>query len=323
MSEKSAPYFQKAIVESAPFTIPFKKFAEAIVLSDYFAELLSCGEGDIACLRTKTADEIAQAQFKSRSKIASLKFLEEFEPWGPWVDGDEIKMEPVEAYEKGKFFDKPLIIGTTSEETRIYIYEAWKKRVTTPEYALVVATVSPTHVVEILYEYPPDDPTDERDNLALLATDFVFVCSTRHVTRAALKKNTTDVWLYLYDHAFSFPGWEPHFNFCQGHVCHGSDMPLVFQTASYAGFQFTQEELILSDDLITYFTNFAKSGNPNSPGVGKHSRPTKRQEQIVNWPNYNSDNGWPLMRFMTPNSKLDPDFNAPYCDFWDRVGYKA
>ena len=37
----------------------------------------------------------------------------------------------------------------------------------------------------------------------------------------------------------------------------------VFHTASLGGYKFTADEVVLSDTLIRYWTNFARYGNPN------------------------------------------------------------
>ena len=40
----------------------------------------------------------------------------------------------------------------------------------------------------------------------------------------------------------------------------------MFHTATLGGFHYTPDELVLSDTLINYWTNFARYGNPNGKG---------------------------------------------------------
>ena len=47
------------------------------------------------------------------------------------------------------------------------------------------------------------------------------------------------------------------------------ELPYVFHTATLGGFHYTPDELVLSDTLINYWTNFAHYGNPN--GIVEHS----------------------------------------------------
>ncbi len=81
------PYFKNAIIQSSPMSIPFRAFDEMILLYVYFADFLNCAARDIDCLRNKTSDEIVVAQYKAEALVASLKLLEFFEPWLPYVDG--------------------------------------------------------------------------------------------------------------------------------------------------------------------------------------------------------------------------------------------
>ncbi len=47
---------------------------------------------------------------------------------------------------------------------------------------------------------------------------------------------------------------------------HAVELPYVFHTATLGGFHYTPDELVLSDTLINYWTNFARYGNPNGKG---------------------------------------------------------
>jgi hypothetical protein len=49
--------------------------------------------------------------------------------------------------------------------------------------------------------------------------------------------------VYVYSHAFSFIEAWGHLTFCAGHVCHGSDLPLLFQIANLYNFAMTSDEL--------------------------------------------------------------------------------
>lgn len=306
----SAPLFQRIIIESSPLAIPYKRFPEAIVLGALFAELVGCAPRDVPCLRSKSTQDIVYAQYLARSKVSSLKLLELFEPWGPFVDGQLIEAEPLPMIQAGRFSSKEIMIGTTSEETVLYIYSAWNASVDDVEYGEVVLATYPTHAVKIMYMYPPAYPRDERDTMVKLSTDLVFACSTRNATRNILKKMDS-TYLYVWDHAFSFPGWGPIF-FCEGRVCHGSEIVYLFQTQWQGNFTFTANEQVLSEQLQIYWTNFAKSGNPNQPTV-----------QQLQWPKYSKDEDWPNLWFKTPSSAVDTDYHGPFCDFWDNVGYAA
>ena len=44
---------------------------------------------------------------------------------------------------------------------------------------------------------------------------------------------------------------------------HGVELPFVFHSASLGGFNYTPEELQLSDNMVHYWTNFTHYGDPN------------------------------------------------------------
>lgn len=54
----------------------------------------------------------------SGSKIVNpFRFLEVFETWGPYIDGDVIKEQAVTAFQKGHWQkEKPLLLGKTQRE---------------------------------------------------------------------------------------------------------------------------------------------------------------------------------------------------------------
>ncbi|XP_045194483.2 cAMP-regulated D2 protein-like [Mercenaria mercenaria] len=181
---KANGLFRNAIVESAPFDIRYKTKEEVLLLGDFIAEFVNCTGADITCLRTRSAADIALAEHEVRSVITSPFLLELFEPIGPWIDGDEVKMEPIDSAHKGQFQNIPILMGTLSEETRIFVYEAWKKPLRLQTYLGIVLLADPKKSLQILDKYPPNKSTDCRDTLQELATDLIFTCTARNVTQS-------------------------------------------------------------------------------------------------------------------------------------------
>lgn len=309
MKTESSQYFRRAIIQSAPFSLPFRSRDEAIFLGDLLAEELKCKTNDLECMKQKTADEVATAQKNIRNEPTSLKLLEFFQPWGPYVDGDIVPLEPLIAIKNTTFFDKPILIGTVTEETRIYIYTAWKTPLSVRQYIEVLVATFLLDAEEVLLQYPSSSSEDQRDTLVQLGTDFLFTCSTRNYTRNILDKGNTNIYHYIYNHAFSFPGWG-QFKYCDGHVCHGSELPFLFQTKG--NFTITPDEGVLSEALLYYWTNFIKNGNPNM-GHGVD----------LTWPPYLQETDWNYMLFETPKRFIGSHYRSDQCLFWDKIGYKA
>ncbi len=75
---------------------------------------------------------------------------------------------------------------------------------------------------------------------------------------------------------------------------HSDKIEYVFGTLdSRKGYAWRPEDYKLSELIQTYWTNFAKTGNPNSDG-------------LPNWPTYNAKDGWLVMHFGQPSS-AQPD----------------
>ena len=313
MSEKSEGLFRNAIMESAPLDIPLKSRIEALYLAAIIRKLLGCQGNDyMTCLRSKTDGEIADAQLKSRDDVTSLKILEFFEPLGPFVDGVEIKQEPIKAIQRNEIHKVPTMIGTNTEEARIFVYEAWGKPLSELDYLAVLFATYPSHFQSMLEMYKPQPKTsDTRDLLTQLGTDFIFTCASRNASQNFIKYGEKNVFRYVFDHPFSFDGWGK-FTYCENHTCHGEEIPFVFHSADQSGFNFDEDEEILSDSMIYYWSNFAYSSNPNE---GPH--PVK-----LEWPVYNPS-GKSILRFKTPTNDLLTAYRKDFCDFWDTIGYVA
>ena len=115
-----------------------------------------------------------------------------------------------------------------------------------------------------------------------------------------------------------------------GRVCHGSEIAYVFDSAHLANFSFSPEEEILSGDVITYWTNFAWSGNPNFSTPPKPvtallsaSAPQRKLglKDGIKWPAYGKASNWTALRFKTPESELVKNYKDEDCSFWDAISY--
>lgn len=324
-SVRSAGLFSKAIIESDPFSITLKDLNKAKSLGKDFAKEIGCS--DVQCLYTKNIDEIAKAQLAVLTKIVDLRHvLEIFLQWTPIVDGVDVLDQPIDIFALGKVASMPVIIGTTSEETVFFIYEGFPKPVSSLELDGLELAIFGAHYKAVHEKYPPLSGQDNRPLAAVMGTQYTFSCSTRHavwgltnLTRAGEVKNP--LWLYVFNHSMSFD-WGKGFEFCNGHSCHGVELPFVFHSASMGGLNYTADELVLTNSMVEYWTTFAHTGNPN---------PTSENErfgQLLSWPEYRVD---PVtgtktagyMRFKTPKSDVLTDYDSDICKFWDSIRYNV
>ncbi|CAF94940.1 unnamed protein product, partial [Tetraodon nigroviridis] len=96
------------------------------------------------------------------------RFLEVFETWGPYIDGDLIKEQAVTAFQKGHWQkEKSVLLGTTSEEGVIFVYSVFNKPVSAVESTVYITAIFKQHALRILHKYLPQ--YREADHRGMLA----------------------------------------------------------------------------------------------------------------------------------------------------------
>jgi carboxylesterase type B len=116
------------------------------------------------------------------------------------------------------------------------------------------------------------------------------------------------VFRYEFNHVWSIPSaWGPTYAFCGTHVCHGAELPFMFNSASYVGYNFTSAEIALSLEMSTMWGSFVQSGVPAAPSA-------------PSWPLHSTAANM-LMLFMSNQTVPQLDSRAALCDFWDEYGY--
>jgi len=307
-------------MESQPFTIPLRDTNTFPALAHEFAKFLGCDIKDKACLMAQNSTFIVDAQMYARSQIASdPKLLNAFLCWTPIVEGVVIPQQPFTALLLGNYETNiPVMLGHTAQEAYLFIYVAMKNPVSWLGYdAMLLAILGVKGAVEAaLFEYPvPWGTNDTRPLLSRVATDYIFVCSNRNVTRT-MTTYGPNVWLYDFNHIASFnrTAWYPNTQ-CYTAVCHGADLPFVFDSG-HGYVNYTVDEVHLAASMATYWTNMAHTGNPNTIGPWN----TYPDLQGLVWPAYTTSSS-PSIALQTPTNAIVPFLQKSYCDFWDTLGY--
>ncbi|XP_078613627.1 neuroligin-2-like isoform X2 [Branchiostoma floridae x Branchiostoma japonicum] len=159
-----------------------------------------------------------------------------------------------------------------------------------------------------------------RKSTVALFTDYFFVqpaVTTLNAIAPVLKGNTF-FYAFLYRGEVGFgPEWAA--------AVHGEELPFIFgapvgaklgRGALYSFSNFTDQDNMYSVALMTYWTNFAKTGNPNLPGMQKPSflgiRPNKFEGVV--WPRYIAENQDYLYMAMRPRQR--DNYRANKLMFW-------
>lgn len=265
MNENMTDKFVGVILQSCPIQISFRTQEDALKQVEPFAAALNCDTTYIDCMRSKSASEVYDA-----SRKIPLDFSSMLTALGQWIavvnDNRTTRYleqiyvtDPSETL--NKLTMKPTLIGTVEDEGIEYIYTGFTSPVPRSQYFGLMVLVGRFSAFSSLMKYPSNDTNDSRVALANVVTDIVFKCPAHMV--ATKIKSSKDVWLYNMKLGFEREGaWANH-EYCEDKVCHGEDIPYLFQSFYLGDFQLTTAEQSVSDAMINYFSNFIKTGDPN------------------------------------------------------------
>ena len=263
------------------------------------SEQLRCAYSDIACFRNASVDRIVAAQAIVDNMLTSLELILFFEPWVPVIDHVIVHGQLYETIQNTTFPLKPLIIGTLTEESQFFIYSAWNKSISPTFYGEILLAFFREKAPKVLKRFPPVGTGDQRPLLARIATQWVFACTNRIFARKAAS------YAYVFGFPLDFDGWG-FWTFCNGHVCHGAELPFVFESA---WMNFTNAGQRVSGSMAAYWANFATSQDPNEP-----------LRVATPWPRVTTGNE-KYMYFQDP-LQVEESYIKDDCDFWDEIGYK-
>ena len=161
-------------------------------------------------------------------------------------------------YEAGKFNDTPILVGYNSDEGASFLRER-----TPEEYINSVKLRYGRFAGDLLKAYPAGEntvPKTARD----LARDAAFGWHTWIWARLQSEMGKSKVYYYYFDQHPDYPEDSPRAGYGSPH---GQDVAYVFQHLDSSDPQTTETDLEISEAMATYWTNFAKYGDPNGEGV--------------------------------------------------------
>jgi para-nitrobenzyl esterase len=289
LSPRSEGLFHRAIVESGPCTLgtgTTEKEAEA--LGDMLTDALQCTSPTdvLACLRSKTADEVLAA-----IKITMTTLTGGGLGWYPIIDGLNIPDSPAKLLEAGSFSKVPTLLGSNKDEGTVFF--AFGDPLTEAEFEGMMEPYFPGHGAEIVAQYPSAAHGSVKDAAEEALGDGLFVCPTR-ATAKALSKAGAPTYLYHFVHevkSSSFPGFG---------AFHSSEIPFIFGNP-YWDITLGAEEQELAKVMRGYWSRMAKSGDPNSDGAPA-------------WPKYDAATDPHLVLDLSISTSAG--LKTDLCDFW-------
>ncbi|KAM5164140.1 cholinesterase [Mantella aurantiaca] len=317
LSPKSHPYFTRVIMQSGTANAPWGVIssAEAHTRALILANLLSCSFRNeteiIACLRNKTPKEIIE---KSVSVITQRSLIELNFP--PTIDGDFLIDKPEHILQLGQLKKNTQILtGVNKDEGSYFLvyqlpgfskdHESFINRTQFQESVkLAFPKATELAIDSVLFHYTnwedEQNPTHNRDAMDDIVGDYNFICPLLEFTNRNYELGNK-AYLYLFGHRSSKMAWASWMG-----VVHAYEIEFVFGIPTYRRLNYTKEEEILSRNMMRYWANFAKTGNPNGA-----------QSQENRWPAFTLDEQHYLM-LDTEDSKTDRKMRAKQCRFWNK-----
>ncbi len=265
-SPLAAGLFQRAIAQSGAY-VGFSPDYRAEIVSLATAETtgyppfvlsgaavataVGCVSGDTTCLRAAAAESFVAGE--GQHAIV------------PIIDGTLLTQTPGDAFNSGDFNRVPVITGNNHDEYRYFVATDYTQPVADSSYSALFGMVFQGLASSVETQYPPSSlvppPVDDTElKLSSAGTDGIFVCPTRRATKGLAQYVT--VWAYEFNDENAPPLVIKNLNFPLG-AYHSADVQYLFLRAS-PPVPFTGDQQKLSATMISYWTHFAKTGNPNT-----------------------------------------------------------
>ncbi|KAF9920643.1 hypothetical protein FBU30_009492 [Linnemannia zychae] len=309
--------FHAAISQSDIIHLPFNKaITSSNIVSGGAMDLLKCA--DLACMRSKSVDELLKVQDAIISDASSHSPDQSFiELIQPTIDGILLfnNFDQLLAGNNGDFLRVPLMIGTVKQEA--YGFLPIMGQIGIMPQAVLGATMNALlgyrrTMFTIGFEmYPLDgsNPDWVREAGGRFMTDYIFVCPTQFIAKAYAATNTP---VYQYQVQRGYNPNRPADDICATRACHGDDIAFVFASpplrnnANATTLPWTATDAAISRTIIDRFTAFAASGNPNVSGDS--SNPA--------WPQYDGKTQ-SIFMFDITNSVSTGGIRPENCAFLD------
>lgn len=265
-SPLAAGIFNKAIAESGAFwETPQGVMRSHAAVSQIGAQLgVTMGAQTLADLRALPASQL---------------MTDPTEPaYNPSVDGYVLTTDPYSRFAAGEQNDVPLLEGKNADEGTIFAATAGIPADTKDHFvAAATSAFGAANINTFLQFYPATTDAAAQQSEVTLAGDLIIASQTWEMANLQLKTGKSPVYSYYFSQTSAY-------NPLPIHV---SEVPYVFQNLVANGHGAPDAtDTAVADAMSSYWTNFAKTGNPNGNG-------------LPDWPAYTGAGGQ-VMGLATP-----------------------
>ncbi|XP_046368276.2 acetylcholinesterase-like isoform X1 [Haliotis rufescens] len=231
-----------------------------------FGAIVGCtGSTDadlFTCLQKVEADAITPA---------FVKGLEHGRAHSPVIDKYFMPDDPLTLMKTGQFKKTNILQGCNKDESTVLVLPLMtnftRDGLTREKYLEIMKSYtrfsgpeSKAEALRLFYEemQDPVEPINYIQVLNNIRDDLEFTC--RAVAFSSYYSEHNDTYMYSFNHRLStssYPSWIG--------ATHTYELEMVFGLPLDRSLGFQQDEVELSRTIMTYWTNFAKTGNPNKP----------------------------------------------------------
>ena len=279
VSRRSRGAFHQAIGQSGGCTTRTPEPADVEGETREWIERVGCANkaDTLKCLRQKSARDLIDAVPISGG------------PFTPVVDGDFLVSQPRSMFNDADVARVPYMLGSNSDEGTIYTSN-YGNVDNEDKFHDVLRDHFPDSSLERLCELYPHKNNTSNPFLTSLGRAFgdaYWICSTLDT---AVYAEAASLEVYLYN--FDLRGPVASLGAAQG-----TEVGYVFGSAR----SLSSDERRVADHVQRYWTNFAKSGDPN-------------EDKLVNWPRYTTKTDFRLN--ISLDIKTVQWFHKEECAFW-------
>jgi para-nitrobenzyl esterase len=285
-SPLTAVLFEHAIGESGAY---FGTTLHAAPLSDSEAEgkrfADSIGAHTLADMRSRPAADLMALTLK-RKKIY----------FSPNLDGYFLPEDVASIYAAGKQRHIPLLAGWNADEGS-YLQFFDKDAPTLQNYVARLHKQFGADADKLLKAYPASDDEQAKRSAQELAGDQFIAYSTWKWLEMQDATGGAPVYRYRFEEAPPADPLDPH-SASRG-AYHSAEIEFVFEALASKKLPWRTQDRKLSEMMATYWSNFAKTGDPNS-------------DDLPRWPVYSKQDGYQVMHLAAEPHAAPDQLRARY-----------